>query len=76
MKVNPPKKVLAEYQQSGAKFALVLWLDQRDAFTDIKAKTKREFDAKFAEWKKVELPILRKSVYTIYIISENNISVY
>lgn len=65
----PPVKVLNQWSGSGLpKFALILLLDGKDTFTEIHTNSQKIFDAKLIKWKALELPILKRSDYNLWIV--------
>jgi hypothetical protein len=47
-------------------YQLILWLDG-EAFAEFSTDSKTEFSKALAEWKKINLPTLSRSVYKVYV---------
>lgn len=74
MKEKIPKCVLEKRKEMKGSWGLILLLDHIDASIEIDSRAKKQFDIKFIDWKKIELPTLRKSIYKLYVVNYDTIT--
>ena len=67
-----PKAVWNKSEDCKHVYNLILWLDE-EPFIEFGANTKPAFSKLLTEWKKKELPSLARSVYRVYIATEERI---
>lgn len=73
MKQTIPKCVLEKRKEMKGPLGLILLLDYKDASIEIDCRSQKQFDVNLIDWKKIELPSLRKSIYSLYYISHDEI---
>lgn len=62
-----PKAVEAKLQGFSGKYALVVFLDGRDAFIDFSCPTHTDFLVELRDWKRQQWPALKRSQVRLFI---------
>jgi hypothetical protein len=72
IKGDIPKAIQHLAYNSVYKYSLLLWLD-KEAFVEINDDDKARFDRLLKRWKSENLPALQRSVFTVYLVKNNEI---
>jgi len=62
-----PKAVEAKLHGFSGKYALVVFLDARDAFIDFSCPTHASFMVELREWKRNQWPALKRSQCRLFV---------
>jgi hypothetical protein len=74
MKEKIPKCVLEKREEMKGRLGLILLLDHKDASIEIDCRSEKQFNINYIDWKKIELPSLRKSIYKLYVVNNDTIT--
>jgi hypothetical protein len=72
IKGDIPKAIQRLAYNSIYKYSLLLWLD-KEAYVEINDDDKARFDRLLKRWKSENLPALQRSVFTVYLVKNNEI---
>lgn len=72
IKGDIPKAIQRLAYSSIYKYSLLLWLD-KEAYVEINDDDKARFDRLLKRWKSENLPALQRSVFTVYLVKNNEI---
>ena len=71
-KERVPVPVFYQWVKSGEPVnALILLLDGKDTFMEVSSNSHKIFEKKLTKWKALELPILKRSNYSLWMVKSS-----